>query len=119
MSTALDVWSAVLLLAGAVFCLLSAVGLLRFPDTTSRLHAAAKAQSFGLLLILGGAAAQIPVRYASGLALVAVFQVVTVPVTGQIVGRAAYRIGAVNKHALVVDELGERLAAEEETGRLQ
>ncbi|MCT2590972.1 monovalent cation/H(+) antiporter subunit G [Streptomyces sp. N2-109] len=109
MSTALDALTAVLLLAGAAFCLLGALGLLRFADTLSRLHAATKAQTLGLLLILLGAAAQVSPRYAVVLVLVALFQLVTVPVTGQIVGRTAYRTQAVRRPGLVLDELGERL----------
>ncbi|MCZ9336218.1 monovalent cation/H(+) antiporter subunit G, partial [Streptomyces sp. TRM76130] len=62
MSIALNTVTAVLLPAGAAFCLLGALGLLRFPDTASRLHAAAKAQTLGLLLVLVGAAAQMPAR---------------------------------------------------------
>ncbi|NJQ00359.1 monovalent cation/H(+) antiporter subunit G [Streptomyces sp. PLAI1-29] len=105
----LDVVAAVLLPTGAVFCLLGAVGLVRFPDTLSRLHAAAKAQTLGLLLILLGTATQVPARYALVLILVALFQLLTVPVTGQIVGRTAYRTGAVHRAGLVVDDLGRRL----------
>lgn len=108
--SARDVLTAVLLLTGAAFCLLSALGLLRFPDTLSRLHAAAKAQTLGLLLVLLGAAVQAPLGYALMLVLVALFQLVTVPVLSQIVGRTAYRTDAVRRTGLVVDELGDRLA---------
>ncbi|MBQ0986988.1 monovalent cation/H(+) antiporter subunit G [Streptomyces sp. F63] len=113
MSTVLDVLSAVLLLSGAAFCLLGAIGLLRFPDTVSRLHAASKAQTLGVLLILLGTAFQVPVSYGLVLLLLALFQLVTVPVTGQIVGRTAYRTGAVRRGRLVVDELGRRLGRED------
>ncbi|CAL9565199.1 monovalent cation/H(+) antiporter subunit G [Streptomyces radiopugnans] len=108
--TALEAATAVLLLCGAVFCLLGGVGLVRFPDTVTRLQAAAKAQNLGLLLILIGAALRVPLPYAGLLLLIAVFQLITVPVLGQIVGRIAYRTGAVERHTLTVDELAERLA---------
>lgn len=104
-----DVLAAVLLLSGATFCLLGALGLLRFPDTLSRLHAAAKAQTVGLLLILLGTATQVPLPYALMLVLVALFQLITVPVTGQLVGRASYRTDALHRPGLVADELGTRL----------
>ncbi len=55
-----DALSAVLILAGSAFCLLAALGLLRFPDTLTRLHAATKAQSAGLLLTLAGGALRTP-----------------------------------------------------------
>ncbi|MFD0313462.1 monovalent cation/H(+) antiporter subunit G [Streptomyces flavalbus] len=109
MTVVRDVLTAVLFPAGAVFCLLGAVGLLRFPDTGSRLHAAAKAQTLGLLLVLLGAAAQLPSRHAPVLVLVAVFQMLTAPVTSQIVGRTAYRVDGLDRRSLVRDELAERL----------
>ena len=40
--------------AGAVFFLAGTVGLLRFPDTLSRLHALTKADSLGLGLVALG-----------------------------------------------------------------
>lgn len=43
-----------LLLLGALFYLAGTVGLLRFPDALSRLHALTKADNVGLLLICLG-----------------------------------------------------------------
>lgn len=108
--TVRDVLAAVLILTGAAFCLLGALGLVRFPDVLSRLHAAAKAQTLGLLLVLLGTAAQAPLRYALTLVLVALFQLFTVPVLTQIVGRTAYRTDAVHRTGLITDELADRLA---------
>ena len=45
----LDVAGAVCLLLGSFLCLAGAIGLLRFPDTLSRLHAATKPQTLGLI----------------------------------------------------------------------
>nr|WP_243088914.1 monovalent cation/H(+) antiporter subunit G [Streptomyces sp. 891-h] len=66
-----------LLPSGAAFCLLGALGLLRFADIGSRLHAAAKAQTLGVLLILVGTSVQMPLHYALVLPLVALFQLFT------------------------------------------
>lgn len=109
-----DVLTSVFLLAGALFCLLGAIGLLRFPDPPTRLQAATKPQTIGLLLILAGAAVRVEPTYAAGIALVAVFQVMTAPVLSQLFGRAAYRTGEVELSSLVVDELDERLRAEDD-----
>ncbi len=46
----------VLFILGAFFMLVSALGLLRFKDIYTRMHAATKATSFGLLLLILGAA---------------------------------------------------------------
>ncbi|AXI89541.1 monovalent cation/H(+) antiporter subunit G [Actinospica acidiphila] len=109
MTTVLNAVTAVLFPAGAAFCLLGALGLLRFPDTTSRLHAAAKAQTLGLLLVLVGAAAQMPGRHAAVLLLVALFQLFTAPISSQIIGRTAYRTHGLDRDLLLRDELADRL----------
>ncbi|GAA4033850.1 monovalent cation/H(+) antiporter subunit G [Allokutzneria multivorans] len=100
-----NVISSVLLLGGALFCVLGALGMLRLPDVPSRLQAATKPQTLGLLLILSGTALQLPPSYAVGLALVALFQVLTAPVLSQFLGRAAYRTGAIDKSTLLCDDL--------------
>lgn len=43
-----------LIFAGAAFCLIGAVGVLRFPDVYSRMHAAGITDTLGALLVLGG-----------------------------------------------------------------
>lgn len=108
-----DVLTSVFLLAGALFCLIGAVGLVRFPDVPTRLQAATKSQTVGLLLILAGAAVRVKPEYATGVVLVAMFQVLTAPVLAQLFGRAAYRTGAVDRSVLSVDHLDERLRAEQ------
>jgi len=105
-----DVLSAVCLLLGAALSLAAGIGVLRFPDVLSRMHAASKPQVLGLLLILLG----VGLRLRTGidvttLLLVAVFQLVTAPVAAHMVGRAAYRTRRVRADLLLVDELSERL----------
>ncbi|OLT14038.1 sodium:proton antiporter [Pseudonocardia sp. CNS-139] len=100
-----DVVSAVLLLLGALSCLLGAVGLLRLPDLPARLQAATKPQTLGLLLILAGAALRVELESAATLVLVALFQVITAPVIAQLAGRSAYGGGVVRRDLLVTDEL--------------
>lgn len=50
----LDLLTVVLLVVGAFFCLAGTVGLVRFPDTHSRLHALTKADNLGLGFIVAG-----------------------------------------------------------------
>lgn len=54
MSLALDLFTIVAVLAGAFFFLAGTVGLLRFPDTLTRLHALTKADNLGLGLVVVG-----------------------------------------------------------------
>lgn len=51
--------SALLLILGAVFFLAGTLGLLRFPDVYTRLHALTKADNVGLGLIVTGLALQV------------------------------------------------------------
>lgn len=52
--TLTDVFSCVAITAGGFFFLAGTVGLLRFPDSLSRLHALTKADNLGLGLIALG-----------------------------------------------------------------
>lgn len=54
MTLVLDLFTVVSVLAGAFFFLAGTVGLLRFPDSLSRLHALTKADTLGLGLIVLG-----------------------------------------------------------------
>lgn len=54
MSLALDALTIGAVCAGAFFFMAGTVGLLRFPDTLSRLHALTKADNLGLGLIVLG-----------------------------------------------------------------
>lgn len=108
MNAALDILTAVLLLGGALMSLAAAVGLLRFPDLLSRMHAATKPQVLGLLFFLLAIAVQhrtwsiVPV-----LILCWIFQLLTAPVSAHMVGRAGYRTKHLRKDLLSMDELDE------------
>ena len=61
-----DYISLVLLLVGAFFFLAGTVGLLRFPDIYTRLHALTKADNVGLGLVVIGLIIQAPSWAAAG-----------------------------------------------------
>ncbi len=106
--TALDAASGALLLAGSLLSLAAAVGLVRFPDLLSRMHAATKPQVLGLLLVLVGLELRLRTAFAlTTLVLVALFQFLTAPISAHMVGRAAYRSGSVRQDLLVTDELAD------------
>ena len=54
MSFALDLFTVIAVAAGVLFFLAGTVGLLRFPDALTRLHALTKADNLGLGLIVLG-----------------------------------------------------------------
>lgn len=104
--TVLDVLSLLCVVGAAAFSLAAGIGLLRFTDVLSRLHAATKPQIFGLLLIT----AAIALHDRSWLTLLAlipvfVFQSLTAPIGAHMVGRAAYRTGQLDADSILVDEL--------------
>lgn len=108
----IDVAVLILILLGALLCLSAAVGLLRFRDVPSRLHAATKPQVLGLVLIcLAVALSQRSVGgILIGLVLVApivLMQFATAPLSAHMVGRQAYRNGTTDERSLIVDELAE------------
>lgn len=108
----LDIVGAALLLAGAMFCLAAAVGILRFPDVLTRLHAATKPQVFGLLLILTGVAFTLRTWHVViWVTLVIGLQILTSPVAGHMLARTAYRTDQWDDEHATIDELGDDLAA--------
>jgi multicomponent Na+:H+ antiporter subunit G len=95
-----------LLLAGTFLCLTAGLGLLRFPDVLARMHAGTKPQVLGVLLVMVGAAIRLQGWSATWmLLLVAVFQMLTAPVSAHMVSRVAYRRRHVRRDRLLVDDL--------------
>jgi multicomponent Na+:H+ antiporter subunit G len=97
---------AVLILLGAFFCLVAGIGIIRFPDTLTRVHAGTKPQVFGLACILS--AVVVSTRNWSAVAIMALillFQMVTTPAAAHMIGRAAYRREHPGDDVLFVDEL--------------
>lgn len=89
-----DLVSAGLLILGGVFFLAGTVGLLRFPDVYTRLHALTKADNLGLGLIVAGLAAQAESLAAVGkLALIWLLVLVASAFACHLVARAALRRG--------------------------
>ncbi|MDZ7620238.1 MAG: monovalent cation/H(+) antiporter subunit G [Patescibacteria group bacterium] len=94
-----------LILAGALFCLSATVGLIRFPDVYTRLHAGTKCLTAGAMLILGGVAVLEGSWAMSGrVLLIALFFLATNPIAGHAVARAAYRRSS-SHPGLWIDEL--------------
>jgi multicomponent Na+:H+ antiporter subunit G len=102
----IDAVTAVVLVVGALMSLGAAVGLLRFPDLMSRMHAATKPQVLGLFLLLAGIGLQMRTWWVWPVLLVAwIFQLLTVPVSAHMVGRSAYRTKHGHRELLTKDEL--------------
>jgi multicomponent Na+:H+ antiporter subunit G len=101
-----EVLASAALLSGVLLAVVAGVGLVRLPDLFSRMHAATKPATLGLLLVVvGGVLLVDDASDAAKLVLVAVFQFLTAPVASHMIGRAGYRAGTGDLDALVVDEL--------------
>jgi multicomponent Na+:H+ antiporter subunit G len=102
----IDAASAVFMVVGALLSLGAAIGLLRFPDLLSRMHAATKPQVLGLFLLLAAIGLQMRTWWVWPVLVVAwIFQLLTVPVSAHMVGRAGYRTKHLHRELLTADEL--------------
>jgi multicomponent Na+:H+ antiporter subunit G len=100
-----DIVTAVVWLAGSGFALLAAVGVLRMPDVFTRMQASTKASTLGLGCLLLGAAIQLGdfaavIRVAS----IGAFVLLTTPVAGHVIARAAYFANVPLWKGTVLDE---------------
>lgn len=110
-SDAIDLASLVLLVLAAALGLVAGIGLLRFSDALTRLHAATKPQVLGLVLVV--LALGLQSRSLTALVMlipVVVFQMLTAPIAAHMVGRAAYRNGSLDLEVTPIDELAPAIA---------
>lgn len=91
MNAVLDAIGGVALIAGALFALLAGIGIHKFTDPYSRMHAAAKSPTLGLVLVAVGAGLRIRTFEAvATLVLVVILQLLTSPVGTHLAGRAVH-----------------------------
>ena len=89
---AADLITCALTAAGLLFFLAGTVGIIRFPDTHSRLHALTKADNVGLGLLILGLAFQAPdVMTLGKLGLIWILALVAAGTTAQLVARSGLR----------------------------
>ena len=98
--------TSLLMLTGAVFAFLAAMGILRFPDLFSRMQAATKGSAFGVTCVLLAVAVHFAeLGIATRAVVTIVFVVLTTPVAAHMIGRAAYFVGVPLWQGTVTDEL--------------
>jgi len=101
-----------LMLFGASFMLLAAVGVVRLPDIYIRMHAATKSGTLGVSgMILASAVHFGELGVTTRAMLIVVFLYLTAPVAAHFIGRAAYRAGVPMWERSVADELRGRYNA--------
>jgi multicomponent Na+:H+ antiporter subunit G len=97
--------SSLLLLAGALIGLIGAIGVLRLPDSYTRMHAASKAGALGAARVLGGVAAASSGAFALAAVFALVILLATAPLAAHAMARAAHRAGITPKTGPLGDEL--------------
>lgn len=103
-----EILTALLVLAGGLFALAAALGVLRLPDVLIRMHASTKAGTLGCGLILTAVAIHFGETGIVARAVAAiVFLMLTAPVAAHMIGRAAYRTGVPLWKDMVIDEYAE------------
>ncbi len=106
-----EIIGSVLIVIGVLIAAIAMVGLNRFNDVLSRMHAASKPQTLGLVLVLAGAAiASESLPLAGMLALVLAAQFLTMTASSAMLGRAAFRRGFLLGSDYAFDELTPRLS---------
>lgn len=103
---------AFIILFGSIISVVSAIGIIRFPDIYSRAHAATKTTTLAVLITLTGtfiyilfSESYMSIRIILGI----VFVFLTAPVSGHLVLRAAYRAHIKMSPTTAHDELGKVL----------
>ena len=105
-----DTIAAILMAVGAGWTLLGVLGLVRFADVYTRLHATGLGSTVGIALLLAGvvvhfATRSVTLSVLAGLTLV--FVLLTYPLTSTAIISAAHRTGVREASGRSVDELEE------------
>jgi multicomponent Na+:H+ antiporter subunit G len=100
-----EIVTAICLVGGGLFAFIAGLGIARMPDVFIRMHAATKAGTLGVGLIMAAVAVNfadlgIAVRAFAGIA----FLIITAPVAAHLIGRAAYGEGVPLWRETAIDE---------------
>lgn len=92
MENVIDIVCIVLVSGGVFFLFMGALGMLRFPDFYTRMHAAGKCDTLGSLLIISGIAVYLgPTLSSIKVIAIAVFIFLTSPTATHAIAKAALK----------------------------
>ena len=102
----IEIISGIAIVVGAGFCLVAALGILRFPDVYTRMHSASKAGTLGagvmlLAIAIASGASDVITRAVAGI----LFLLLTAPIAAHLLARAAYMSGYEPWEGNRIDEL--------------
>lgn len=81
----------ILLVVGAAWSVLAAIGVNRFGDIYARMHAATKSTTLGVLLVVIGASVGLELLEAAKLLLAGALLFLTAPIGAHLIGRSVHR----------------------------
>lgn len=94
------------MLAGMLFLVLAAVGVFRLPDFYTRIQAATKASTLGIVCLVFAAAVWFPnIGVVSRCVLITIFVFLGAPVAAHILGRLAYMAGVPLWERTAIDDM--------------
>ncbi|MBT3359032.1 MAG: monovalent cation/H(+) antiporter subunit G [Rhodospirillales bacterium] len=111
MADILPIIGALVVLAGAVFMVLAAIGIIRMPDPYNRIQAGTKASTLGVVLALIGLGIY-DLDLLPKLIVIALFVLITNPLSSHALARAAHAAGVPLADETVRDELAATRAPE-------
>ena len=94
----------VLVVFGVFIMTIGVYGMIRLPDTYTRLHAASKAVVLGVISLLVASVVTGDPKIIFRVVLIAAFLVLTTPVSAHVIARAAYARGEGMRSPDAVDE---------------
>ncbi len=103
-----------LIAVGLAVMTLGVLGVYRMPDTYTKLHAQSKAMAIGAVCLIAAAVLGGEAPNALLGLLVAAFLLLTAPVSGHVIARAAWRQGEPIRAERVIDESQSRRPVEDE-----
>lgn len=111
-------FTALLIVVGALFALVAAIGINRLPDLYTRMHAASKAGTVGsgLLLLAVGLHAGDLATFSRAIAGFFFF-ILTAPVSAHLLAKAAHQVGYRLSPVSVLDEMKARSGVQRDSRR--
>ena len=100
-----------LLLTGAIFCFLGALGLIRMPDIYNRIQAGTKSATLGSIAIIAGVGLLFPEWWSKLLCIIG-FLLFTSPVSSSVLARSIYLSGVIPWKKQPVKALEKKTAGE-------
>lgn len=80
-----------LVVFGVLIMTIGVYGVIRMPDTYTRLHAASKVVVLGLISLLAASTVTGDPAFLARVALIGAFLLLTTPVSAHVIGKAAYQ----------------------------